>query len=76
MHVLINGQYLVSVFLGCRGSEPASEEAVQMICKTGGIAVLAHPWAFKNALPVVSRLKQAGLHGIEVYRSDGKLSGR
>lgn len=57
-----------------KGSEPAAEEAVQMICKTGGIAVLAHPWALKDPIPVVSRLRQAGLHGIEVYRSDGKLA--
>ncbi|XP_021776129.1 uncharacterized protein LOC110739953 [Chenopodium quinoa] len=57
-----------------KGSEPAAEEAVQMICKTGGIAVLAHPWALKNPIPVVRSLKQAGLHGIEVYRSDGRLA--
>ena len=46
-----------------------------MVCKTGGIAVLAHPWALKNPNPVVKSLKAAGLHGIEVYRSDGKLAG-
>ncbi|KAL2937261.1 5'-3' exoribonuclease [Bienertia sinuspersici] len=57
-----------------KGSEPPAEEAVEMVCKTGGIAVLAHPWALKNPLPVVKRLKEAGLHGIEVYRSDGKLA--
>lgn len=57
-----------------KGSEPFAEEAVQMICKTGGVAVLAHPWALKNSVPVVKRLKEAGLHGIEVYRSDGKLA--
>lgn len=48
---------------------------MQMVCKTGGIAVLAHPWALKNPSPVVNRLKEAGLHGIEVYRSDGRLAG-
>lgn len=57
-----------------KGSEPSSEEAVEMVCKTGGIAVLAHPWALKNPIPIVRRLKEAGLHGIEVYRSDGKLA--
>ena len=48
---------------------------MQLICRTGGIAVLAHPWALKNPAPVIKDLKAAGLHAIEVYRSDGKLSG-
>lgn len=48
---------------------------MQLICETGGIAVLAHPWALKNPVAVIRRLKDAGLHGIEVYRSDGKLAG-
>ncbi|KAG7976357.1 hypothetical protein I3843_06G145500 [Carya illinoinensis] len=56
------------------GSEPLAEEAIQLICKTGGMAVLAHPWALKNPVAVVRRLKDAGLHGMEVYRSDGKLA--
>ena len=51
------------------------EEAVKLICNTGGVAVLAHPWALKNPVAIVRRLKEAGLHGMEVYRSDGKLSG-
>ncbi|CAI9765360.1 unnamed protein product [Fraxinus pennsylvanica] len=55
------------------GSEPVSEEAVELICETGGIAVLAHPWALKNPATIIRRLKEAGLHGIEAYRSDGKL---
>ncbi|XP_010467209.1 PREDICTED: uncharacterized protein LOC104747293 [Camelina sativa] len=55
------------------GSEPMAEEAVKLICKTGGVAVLAHPWALKNHVGVIRRLKDAGLHGVEVYRSDGKL---
>jgi hypothetical protein len=37
--------------------------------------VLAHPWALKNPVAVIRRLKEAGLHGMEVYRSDGKLAG-
>jgi predicted metal-dependent phosphoesterase TrpH len=57
------------------GSEPAAESVVQLICRTGGIAVLAHPWALKKPAPVIKDLKAAGLHGIEAYRSDGKLSG-
>ncbi|KAL8128479.1 hypothetical protein V2J09_017634, partial [Rumex salicifolius] len=57
-----------------KGAEPCAEAAVQFICQTGGVAVLAHPWALKNPIPIVKRLKEAGLHGIEVYRSDGKLA--
>ncbi|XP_028788387.1 uncharacterized protein LOC114744379 [Neltuma alba] len=56
------------------GSEPLAEEAIKMICNTGGVAVLAHPWALKNPAPIVRKLKEAGLHGVEVYRSDGKLA--
>ncbi|KAF5448512.1 hypothetical protein F2P56_029039 [Juglans regia] len=55
------------------GSEPLAEEAIQLICNTGGMAVLAHPWALKNPVAVIRRLKGAGLHGMEVYRSDGRL---
>ncbi|KAM3202619.1 5'-3' exoribonuclease isoform X3 [Capsicum chacoense] len=56
------------------GSEPLAEEAVQFICETGGVAVLAHPWALKDPIAVVRRLKEVGLHGIEAYRSDGKVA--
>ncbi|KAK1440291.1 hypothetical protein QVD17_06116 [Tagetes erecta] len=56
------------------GSEPDAEKAVQLICETGGVAVLAHPWALKNPVAIIRRLKEAGLHGLEVYRSDGKLA--
>lgn len=59
-----------------RGSEPVAEETVRFIRETGGVSVLAHPWALKNHSAIVRRLKDAGLHGIEAYRSDGKLSGR
>jgi predicted metal-dependent phosphoesterase TrpH len=48
---------------------------VQLVCRTGGVAVLAHPWALKNPAAVIKNLKAAGLHGIEVYRNDGKVSG-
>lgn len=56
------------------GSEPIAEETVRFIRETGGVAVLAHPWALKNHAAIVRRLADAGLHGIEAYRSDGKLS--
>ncbi|EPS58311.1 hypothetical protein M569_16504, partial [Genlisea aurea] len=56
------------------GSEANAEETIRMITKTGGVAVLAHPWGLKNAPLVIRRLKEVGLHGVEVYRSDGKLS--
>ncbi|KAE8009166.1 hypothetical protein FH972_005618 [Carpinus fangiana] len=58
---------------GVLGSEPLAEEAIQLISNTGGVAVLAHPWALKNPVAIIRRLKEAGLHGMEVYRSDGKL---
>lgn len=48
---------------------------MKLICETGGVAVLAHPWALKNPVAIIRRLKEAGLHGLEVYRSDGKLAG-
>lgn len=60
---------------GLRGSEPQAEEAVKLICETGGVAVLAHPWALKDPVTIIRILKGAGLHGIEVHRSDGKLAG-
>lgn len=62
-------------WLWYRGSEPLAEETVQFIRETGGVAVLAHPWALKDPIAVVRRLKEVGLHGIEAYRSDGKLAG-
>ncbi|KAJ4790174.1 polymerase/histidinol phosphatase-like [Rhynchospora pubera] len=57
------------------GNEPRAEKVIRLICRTGGVAVLAHPWALKNPPAVVKSLKASGLHAIEVYRSDGKLSG-
>lgn len=59
-----------------RGKEPAAEEAVKLISRTGGVAALAHPWALKNPVPIIKSLKSAGLHAMEVYRSDGKLAGK
>ncbi|KAL6911505.1 hypothetical protein ACP4OV_000310 [Aristida adscensionis] len=57
------------------GNEPSGKSVVQLVVRTGGIAVLAHPWALKNPGAVMKDLKAAGLHAIEVYRSDGKVSG-
>ncbi|CAK8578042.1 unnamed protein product [Lathyrus sativus] len=57
-----------------KGSEPDVEEAIKMISDTGGVSVLAHPWALKNPVAIVRRLKEAGLHGMEVYKSDGRLA--
>ncbi|KAL6517648.1 hypothetical protein OROMI_033349 [Orobanche minor] len=56
------------------GSEPVAEETVRLIRETGGVAILAHPWSLKNPAAIIRRLKDAGLHGLEAYRSDGKLS--
>ncbi|KAL6867685.1 hypothetical protein ACP4OV_015709 [Aristida adscensionis] len=57
------------------GSEPFAETVVQLISHTGGISALAHPWALKNPDAIIRALKGAGLHGMEVYRSDGKVDG-
>ncbi|XP_072146422.1 uncharacterized protein [Setaria viridis] len=57
-----------------RGSEPFAETVVQLISRTGGISALAHPWSLKN-LDEVIRSLGAGLNGMEVYRSDGKVDG-
>ncbi|KAE8677850.1 endoplasmic reticulum-Golgi intermediate compartment protein 3-like [Hibiscus syriacus] len=64
----------ISTIFSPRGSEPLAEEAVRLICETGGLAVLAHPWALKNPIPIIRRLKDVGRHGMEVYRSDGRLA--
>ncbi|KAL3620923.1 hypothetical protein CASFOL_035835 [Castilleja foliolosa] len=55
------------------GSEPVAEETVKFIRETGGVSILAHPWALKNPSAIIGRLTDAGLHGLEAYRSDGKL---
>ncbi|KAH9703483.1 POLIIIAc domain-containing protein [Citrus sinensis] len=67
--------YKVSVCCGCRGSQPLAEVVVELIHRTSGLAVLAHPWALKNPAAIIRKLKDVGLHGLEVYRSDGKLVG-
>jgi len=58
-----------------RGSEPFAETVVQLISRTGGISALAHPWSLKNPDAIIRSLKGAGLNGMEIYRSDGKVDG-
>ncbi|KAK9195287.1 hypothetical protein WN943_003407 [Citrus x changshan-huyou] len=61
--------------MGDMGSQPLAEVAVELIHRTSGLAVLAHPWALKNPAAIIRKLKDVGLHRLEVYRSDGKLVG-
>ncbi|KAJ7535945.1 hypothetical protein O6H91_12G051400 [Diphasiastrum complanatum] len=56
------------------GDEIPAEEVVHLICHTGGVAALAHPWTLKNPRPLVRRLKAAGLHAMEAHKSSGKIS--
>eukprot|EP00850_Spirogloea_muscicola_P005632 SM000026S08881 [mRNA] locus=s26:195424:196911:- [translate_table: standard] len=58
------------------GAEIAVVEAVKLVTAAGGVAILAHPWTIKGSVhALVEELKLAGLHGIEVFRSDGRQSG-
>lgn len=43
------------------------EEAVSIIVKSGGLAVLAHPATAPDVESVIARLKKVGLVGLEVY---------
>lgn len=45
-------------------------ETVELITRTGGLAVLAHPARIADLDSTISELKQAGLIGIEVYYKD------
>jgi len=54
------------------GAEQPAADVVRLIHRTGGMAVLAHPWTLKHPFPLIERLKDAGLDAIEVYKSDGK----
>ncbi|ESR49461.1 hypothetical protein CICLE_v10033347mg, partial [Citrus x clementina] len=55
------------------GDMHTPQVVVELIHRTSGLAVLAHPWALKNPAAIIRKLKDVGLHGLEVYRSDGKL---
>ncbi|RJO62743.1 MAG: PHP domain-containing protein [Dehalococcoidia bacterium] len=46
------------------------DEAVELIIKSGGLPVLAHPSTINNAEAVVSRLAGRGLVGLEAYYKD------
>ncbi|KAG6544631.1 hypothetical protein Mapa_013936 [Marchantia paleacea] len=54
------------------GAELPAVEVVNLIQQTGGVSVLAHPWALKDPIPLIEQLANVGLHGVEVYRSDGR----
>lgn len=58
-----------------RGAEPTGREVVELIRRTGGVAVLAHPWSLKSPNDVIEDLRAVGLHGVEVYRKGGKATG-
>lgn len=47
-------------------------EAVAVIVNAGGLPVLAHPLIIKNPEAMITRLKEVGLAGIEVYYGDYK----
>ena len=42
-------------------------EAVELIGRAGGLAVLAHPFTAKEPEAIIARLKKSGLAGIEAY---------
>ncbi len=43
------------------------EEAIAVIARAGGVAVLAHPWSTKHPRAAVERLAAVGLTGVECY---------
>ena len=43
------------------------EEAVELVLKAHGLPVLAHPFTAGEVEPIVKRLKEAGLVGLETY---------
>ena len=46
------------------------EAAVELILNAGGLPVLAHPYTVGEVEPMVRRLKNAGLVGLEAYYKD------
>ncbi len=70
--------YLADSVLGdIRPDLPSTEEAIDQICRNGGIASLAHPGrlsftasALRN---LIEKLTKVGLGAIEVYHSEHKL---
>ena len=50
-----------------------AQDAIELIHKAGGIAVLAHPWCRKNPLTLVPKLAALGLDGLEVFNDRAKI---
>lgn len=46
------------------------EEAVRLVLAARGLPVLAHPFTAGEVEPIISRLKEAGLVGLEAYYKD------
>lgn len=55
---------------GVKSEQKKAKEIIDMIHKTGGIAVVAHPGAnFKDKEEILIRLLESGVDGLEVYSS-------
>jgi predicted metal-dependent phosphoesterase TrpH len=50
------------------------EEAVDMIHRAGGVAVIAHPGLVRDYLAIVERLVPAGLDGLEIYHPKNTMN--
>ncbi|KAH9670984.1 POLIIIAc domain-containing protein [Citrus sinensis] len=46
------------------GDMHTPQVAVELIHRTSGLAVLAHPWALKNPAAIIRKLKDVGLHSM------------
>lgn len=63
-------------FIGSRGpayvrrTQFTPEEAIALIHRAGGIAVLAHPGKLGDPVRFIRRLHEIGLDGLEAYHSD------
>lgn len=49
------------------------EGAIEVINRSGGVAVLAHPWSTKNPRAALERLAPVGLTGVECYYGEYDL---
>jgi predicted metal-dependent phosphoesterase TrpH len=50
------------------------EEAVDMIHRAGGVAVMAHPGLVRDYLAIIDRLVPAGLDGMEIYHPKNTMN--
>jgi predicted metal-dependent phosphoesterase TrpH len=50
------------------------EEAVDMIHRAGGVAVMAHPGLVRDYLAIIDRLVPAGLDGLEIYHPKNTMT--